>query len=63
MVKGDNRLLQQFATVERYGLTKTVSQLFSYFKKDMEINLLSANPSMTVFDFYRLGYFSKLKQQ
>ena len=63
MVKGENRLLQQFATVERYGLTKTVSQLFSYFKKDMEINLLSANPSMTVFDFYRLGYFSKLKQQ
>ena len=63
MVKGENRLLKQFATVEKYGLTKTISQLFSYFKKDMEINLLSANPSMTVFDLYRLGYFSKLKQQ
>ena len=63
MVKGENRILQQFAIVEKYGLTKTVSQLFSYFKKDMEINLLSENPSMTVFDLYRLGYFSKLKQQ
>ncbi len=63
MVKGENRLLKQFETVEKYGLTKTISQLFSYFKQDMEINLLSANPSMTVFDLYRLGYFSKLKQQ
>ena len=63
MVKGENRLLKQYSTVEKYGLTKTVSQLFSYFEKDMEINLLSANPSMTVFDLYRLGYFSKLKQQ
>lgn len=63
MVKGDNRLLKQFATIEKYGLTKSVSQLFSYFKQDMEINLLSANPSMTVFDLYKLGYFSKLKQQ
>ncbi len=63
MVKGENRLLKQFATVEKYGLTKTMSQLFSYFKKDMEINLLSANPSMTVFDMYRLGYFAKLKEQ
>lgn len=63
MVKGDNKLLKQFATVEKYGLTKTISQLFSYFKHDMEINLLSANPSMTVFDMYRLGYFSKLKEQ
>ena len=63
MVKGENRLLKQFATAEKYGLTKTISQLFSYFKRDMEINLLSANPSMTVFDMYRLGYFSKLKQQ
>ena len=63
MVKGDNRLLKQFATVEKYGLSKTISQLYSYFKQDMEINLLSANPSMTVFDMYRLGYFSKLKEQ
>ncbi len=63
MVKGENRLLKQFATVEKYGFTKIISRLFSYFKQDMEINLLSANPSMTVFDIYRLGYFSKLKQQ
>lgn len=63
MVKGENRLLKQFATIEKYGLTKTMSQFYSYFKKDMEINLLSANPSMTVFDLYRLGYFSQLKLQ
>lgn len=63
MVKGENRLLMQFAKVEKYGLTKTISKLFSYFKQDMEINLLSDKPSMTVFDMYRLGYFSKLKQQ
>lgn len=63
MVKGENRLLKQFATVEKYGFTKIISRLFSYFKQDMEINLLSANPSMTVFDMYRLGYFAKLKEQ
>ena len=63
MVKGENRLLKQFSKVEKYGFTKTVSQLFDYFQQDMEINLLSANPSMTVFDMYRLGYFSKLKDQ
>lgn len=63
MVKGENRLLKQFSKAEKYGLTKTLSQLFEYFKDDMEINLLSGNPSMTVFDMYRLGYFSKLKAQ
>lgn len=62
MVKGENRLLKQFATVEKYGLTKIISRLFTYFKKDMESNLLSPKPSMRIFDMYRLGYFSKLKE-
>lgn len=63
MVKGDNRILKQFAMVEKFGLTKTISQLYAYFRNDMEINLLSDKPSMLVYDFYRLGYLSQLKEQ
>lgn len=41
-------------------LIKIISFLFTLTEKKLLNNLLSKKPSLILFDFYRLGYFSKL---
>lgn len=54
-------LLKSFFKVEKLKLTATVSYLFRLMEKTFRKNLLSSNPSLFVFDLYKLGYFCNLK--
>lgn len=46
--------------LKKFHLNKVVSFIFSLTEKTLLKNLLSTKPSLILFDFYRLGYFSKL---
>jgi len=46
--------------LNKFYLIKIISVLFTLTKKRILKNLLSTKPSLILFDFYRLGYFSKL---
>jgi len=46
--------------LKKYYLTRVIIFFFSLTKKHIIKNLLSQKPSLLLFDFYRLGYFSKL---
>lgn len=65
----DNRLLSNnyiklsslYASISRFGMTAFVGFLFKTFQKPLKENLLSDNPSLLIFDLYRLGYLCSLK--
>ena len=45
------------------GLTGAVASLFLVLRKAMQQNLCGGNPSLRVFDFYRIGYICLLKKK
>lgn len=48
--------------VKRYYLKAPIVILFNLLNKRMEANILSKNPSLLLFDIYRLGYYLKSKE-
>ena len=54
-----SRLMRAKLTLQKYHLSGFVSKLFSIMRKQMRNNLLSKNPSLMIFDFYRLGLLCK----
>lgn len=46
--------------LKKNGLAWSASLFYKIFKKTMEKNLLSGNPSLFIFDIYRLGYYLSL---
>jgi glycosyltransferase involved in cell wall biosynthesis len=60
LIDPENTALSRFAT--RYGQTlpgKVAVWLYNGFARQMERQLLSAKPSLALFDLYRLGYYLK----
>lgn len=55
------RLSEKFKKFKKYNLEGLYLFFYSTFKKSFLKNLLGKNPSMFVFDLYRLGYFMALK--
>ena len=59
----DTSLTRIYAKLKRFYLVKPLAFGFGIFKKPFTKNLLSRNPSLFVFDLYRLGYFCQLNSQ
>lgn len=51
-----NDLLYLFVTLKRYKLNHLFSKLYKIFRKPLQNNLLSSNPSMKLLQLYRISY-------
>ena len=56
----DTALIKMYTRIEKLKLVKTATFIFNIFRKSIIKNLLSKNPSIFLFDVYRLGYFCQL---
>jgi len=56
------RLIQTYKKIKRFGLNRAIGLLFNWFEKSMLKNLHSRNPSLFVFQLYKLGYICTLKK-
>jgi hypothetical protein len=52
----ESKILSFFKTIKKYFLRKSISLLFKMLKPIILKNLTSKNPSLFLFDFYKLGY-------
>lgn len=59
----DTQLTKIYLKLKRWHLVKIVAFGFNIFKTIFTKNLLSENPSLFVFDVYRLGYFCQLNSR
>lgn len=56
------RLSEKYNFLKKYNLNGLYLLFYGIFRKSFLRNLLGKNPSMLVFDLYRLGYFGNLKE-
>jgi len=56
----DTALTRTYTKLRKFGLTRMTAFCFGIGKTLMTKHLLSAKPSLFVFDLYRLGYFCQL---
>lgn len=59
----DTALTKVYAKIEKLKLLRLATFIFRIFKKAFTKNLLSKNPSIFIFDIYRLGYFCQLNSR
>lgn len=59
----DSKIIKTFELLKNLKLTRFSAFLFKKNQSKIERNLLSEKPSLFLFDFYKLGYFSSLKTQ
>lgn len=59
----DTALIKMYTRIEKLKLVKTAAFIFNIFRKSIIKNLLSKNPSIFLFDVYRLGYFCQLNSR
>lgn len=57
----ETKIQKTYNLIYRLGLTSLCIFLFKIFRNFAEKNLISNNPSVFIFDLYRLGYFCMLK--
>lgn len=57
------RIIQTYKKIKNWGLVKPIGFFFNLFEKWMLKNLHSKNPSLFVFQLYKLGYISTLKAE
>ncbi len=69
LLPGDKIFIQQVHFLNKYqSITKYLPTLFlqmfyNLFHRSIERNLMGTKPSLFLFDMYKLGYFSTLKQE
>ncbi|QNJ98231.1 glycosyltransferase family 2 protein [Constantimarinum furrinae] len=56
----ETALSKKAESLQKKGLATAFLSFYNAFSKKMKKNLLSKNPSLFVFDLYRLGYYLKL---
>lgn len=56
----DTALTRTYAKISKFGLTRLAAFCFRISQSLMTKQLLSAKPSLFIFDLYRLGYFCQL---
>lgn len=59
----DTALTKVYAKIEKLKLLRFATFVFKILKKAFTKNLLSKNPSIFIFDVYRLGYFCQLNSR
>lgn len=55
------KIIKTSVFIKKIGLCPLISFVFRGFKKTFRRNLLSSNPSLFIYDLYRLGYICSLK--
>lgn len=60
--KKDTRLLNKFLQVKFFRVSGLVATFYELFKKNLIKNLCSKNPSLLLFDIYKLGYLCKISK-
>lgn len=64
LIESDLRPIQQaYLRIKRLGLLSVFSFIMKRFKTIIEKNLKSGNPSLALFDLYRLQYYIELKSR
>ena len=63
IVEEDTALTKMYGKIENLNLVKFAAFVFRLFKKRFTKNLLSKNPSIFIFDLYRLGYFCQINSR
>ena len=58
----DIKILNVFNTIRKGRMTKLMIVLFNAFRKMLLSNLHGSNPSLKIFDFYKLGYLCRYSQ-
>jgi hypothetical protein len=61
ITKNDITILKYYRLLDFLGLKRIISKLFNMFSKYIESNLKGSDPSLFVFDLYRLSYLCSLK--
>ncbi|WP_163399997.1 glycosyltransferase family 2 protein [Flavobacterium fluviatile] len=59
----DSKIISVYSALNKIRITLVIVFLFNVFENKMINNLLSQNPSLLVFDLYKLGYFCKLQSR
>ncbi|WP_395061962.1 glycosyltransferase family 2 protein [Flavobacterium sp.] len=57
----DTSLTKTYYWISKLKMIKLTAYFFKIFKSTLTQNLVSSNPSLLIFDIYRLGYFCTLK--
>jgi glycosyltransferase involved in cell wall biosynthesis len=58
--QSQNKLYRTFLTVKKLRMVKWVDFVFCLNRKELEKHLLEKNPSLFLFDLYRLGYLCNI---
>ncbi|WP_163396084.1 glycosyltransferase family 2 protein [Flavobacterium limi] len=58
-----NKILSVYSALNKLKLTPVIVLFFNTFENKIINNLLSQNPSLLLFDLYKLGYFCKLQSR
>jgi len=59
----NSRLLSRFSDVRKLKLRKVLIFLFRKYSDKMELNLISNNPSLKLYDIYRLSYLCVISKK
>jgi glycosyltransferase involved in cell wall biosynthesis len=57
------KILSFFKKLETFKLTKIFGKLFTIIEGPLELNLKGKNPSLVIFDTYKLCYFCHIQQE
>ena len=57
----ETKIQKKYQLISKFKLNKIISFLFTKFQHLLQKNLLSKNPSLFLFDCYKLGYYCSLK--
>jgi glycosyltransferase involved in cell wall biosynthesis len=60
--KLDSKISTAYEVLNKLKLTRIVTFIFKKSENKIEANLLSENPSLYLFDWYKLGYFCKIRR-
>lgn len=59
----ESKILKVYNVLKQLYLTSFISTIFKKTERNLEHNLLSKNPSLFLFDLYKLGYFCKINSE
>ena len=59
----ESKILKVYNILKQLHLTSFISILFKKTERNLEHNLLSKNPSLFLFDLYKLGYYCSIASQ
>lgn len=58
----DSKIVSAYNLLKKFMLIKLISYIFKKLESSIRTNLLSENPSLILFDMYKLGYYCTLKK-